>query len=114
MEEIARDTGGRAYLNTNDLEGAIRQAIQDGAVAYSLGFYIDENSLDEKFHELRVRVKQRNYDLRYPRGYFASRDPGDGESERPLGRDNYPAGIASDWPDGSCRARPAGSWFADD
>lgn len=74
MEEIARDTGARAYVNTNDLEGAIRQAIQDGAITYSLGFYLDEDSLDRKFHELKVRIKQGNYDLRYPRGYFASPD----------------------------------------
>ena len=76
MEDIARNTGGRAYVNTNDLEGAIRQAIQDAAITYSLGFYVDEGSLDGKFHELKVRVKERNYELRYPRGYFASRDPG--------------------------------------
>ena len=75
MEEIARDTGGRAYVNSNDLESAIRQAVKDGGITYSLGFYVDEHSLDGKFHQLKVSVKQRNYDLHYPRGYFASRDP---------------------------------------
>ena len=74
MQDLARETGGRAFVNTNSLDQAIRTAIEDGAVTYTLGFYPDAASLDGKFHELKVRVRSGNYDVRYPRGYLARRD----------------------------------------
>lgn len=72
MEDLALTTGGRAFVNTNDLAGAIRSAVEDAAVTYTLGFYLDEASLDGKFHEIKVRVKKANYEVRSPHGYFAS------------------------------------------
>jgi VWFA-related protein len=74
MQKMADDTGGRAFVNTNDLTGAIRKAIEDSAVTYTLGFYIGTDSLDEKFHELKVLVKRDGLTIRYPRGYFAAED----------------------------------------
>jgi VWFA-related protein len=74
MSDLATETGGRAFLNTNDLAGAIRAAVDDAAVTYTLGFYVDEAALDGKFHELKVRVKKASYDVRHPRGYFALRE----------------------------------------
>lgn len=75
MQEIADDTGGRAFINTNDLAQAIRSAVEDAAVTYTLGFYPESSSLDGKFHALKVHLKQGHValhgDLRYPKGYFA-------------------------------------------
>ena len=74
MEDIADDTGGRAFVNTNDLTGAIRQAVEDSELTYTLGFYIGQDSLDGKFHQLKIEVKRSGVTLRYPRGYFAFAD----------------------------------------
>lgn len=74
MQKMAEETGGRAFVNTNDLTGAIRDAVDDSAVTYTLGFYIDSGSLDGKFHELKVKVKRSGLDVRYPKGYFALKD----------------------------------------
>ncbi|MGC1618006.1 MAG: VWA domain-containing protein [Candidatus Acidiferrum sp.] len=74
MQKMAEETGGRAFVNTNDLTGAIRDAVEDSAVTYSLGFYIHSDSLDGKFHELKVKVKRSGLDVRYPKGYFALKD----------------------------------------
>ena len=74
MQKMAEETGGRAFVNTNDLTGAIRDAVEDSAVAYTLGFYIDSDSLDGKFHELKVKLKRPGLDVRYPKGYFALKD----------------------------------------
>ncbi len=74
MQELAEETGGRAYVNVNDLTGAIRAAINDGEVTYTLGFYVDANSLDGKFHELKVRVKHSSLEVRTQRGYFALKE----------------------------------------
>ena len=74
LEELAGQTGGQAFVNTNDLTGAIRKAVEDSAVTYTLGFYLDGAALDGKFHDLKVEVKRKDVSLRYPRGYFALRD----------------------------------------
>ena len=74
MQTLADETGGRAFVNTNDLTGAIRNAVQDSAVTYTLGFYIDSDSLDGKFHELRVKVRRSGLSVRYPKGYYAFKD----------------------------------------
>jgi VWFA-related protein len=74
MEKIAEDTGGRASVNTNDITGAIRKAVEDSAVTYTLGFYIDPRSADGKFHELKIQVKREGLNLRYPKEYFAAED----------------------------------------
>jgi len=74
MQKLAEETGGRAFVNTNDLTRAIREAVEDSAVTYTLGFYINSDSLDGKFHELKVRAKQAGLNLRYPKGYYAFKD----------------------------------------
>ena len=74
MQKMADETGGRAFVNTNDLTGAIRTAVQDSGLTYTLGFYIDARSLDDSFHELKVQVRGAGLTVRYPKGYFALKD----------------------------------------
>ncbi len=74
MQRLADLTGGRAFVNTNDLTGAIREAVADGTVLYSLGFYIDAHSADGKFHELKVQVRREGLTIHYPKWYLASKD----------------------------------------
>ena len=74
MQKVADETGGQAFVDTNDLTGAIRKAVEDSAVTYTLGFYIDSDSLDGKFHEIKVDVNRKGLAVRYPKGYFAFPD----------------------------------------
>jgi hypothetical protein len=74
MEKVAEETGGQAFVNTNDITGAIRKAVEDSALTYTLGFYLDARSLDGKFHEIKVQSKRKGLTLRYPKGYFAYKD----------------------------------------
>lgn len=82
MVELADDTGGQASVNTNALTDAIRDAVGNSAATYRLGFYIDKNSLDGKFHELKLQVRRPGLTLRYPRGYFAAEDSSGLQKER--------------------------------
>jgi VWFA-related protein len=92
MQKIAEDTGGRAFVNTNDVTSAIRKAVEDSAVTYNLGFYIDSESLDGKFHELKVQVHRSGLNLRYPKGYFALKDAPATQDDR---RNNFLIAIKS-------------------
>ena len=74
MQDMADETGGRAFVNTNDLTGAIRKVVEESAVTYTLGFYLEPSSLDGKFHDLKVQVRRSGLNVRYPKGYFALKD----------------------------------------
>ena len=77
MKELASRTGGRAAYNTNDLTHAIRQAIDDSRVTYTLGYYSTDDTQDGKFREIRVKVNRPHVDVRYRKGYFALKPPDD-------------------------------------
>jgi VWFA-related protein len=74
MQKLAEETGGHAFVNTNDITGAIRKAVEDSEVTYTLAFYIDSSSIDGKFHELKVQVKRKGLSVQYPKTYFAFLD----------------------------------------
>jgi VWFA-related protein len=74
MWEMAHETGGRAYVNTNGIAQAIREVAEDSGVRYTIGFYVDAASVDGKFHEVKLHVDRPGVTLEAPQGYFATRD----------------------------------------
>ncbi len=74
MNILADRTGGRAFYNTNDIQGSIRRAIDDSRVTYVLGYYPSHGTWDGKFREIKVEVKRPGLKLRHRRGYFALPD----------------------------------------
>src|SRR5258708_1970127 len=72
MEMLADTTGGRAFYNTNDIKGAIRKAVDDAGVTYTLGFYPSSGDWDGKYHKLQVKLVQRKgLDVRARKGFVA-------------------------------------------
>lgn len=84
METLAQATGGRVFANTNDIEGAVRSAIDDGRSTYVLGYYPDHNQWDGGFRELKVQVKHAGLETRYRRGYIAFSDTPLEQNRAPL------------------------------
>jgi hypothetical protein len=82
MEELASRTGGRAAYNTNDLKNAVRKAMEDAKVTYTLGYYPSEVSLDGKFHDIKVKVERPGLNVRYRKGYFALPEASQDEKTR--------------------------------
>lgn len=74
MVEIAQKTGGRAFYNTNDIQGSIRKAISDSRVTYLLGFYPTHQDWNGEFRSLKVQVAKKGLHLRYRKGYVAAAD----------------------------------------
>jgi VWFA-related protein len=71
MRELAERTGGQAYHDGNDLKRAIREALLQSELTYTLGFYPDAASLDGRFHEFEVKTRRKGVRLRHRKGYFA-------------------------------------------
>ena len=83
MEELADRTGGRAFINSNDISGAIRTAVEDSSVTYTLGFYPENEKFNDSFHNLKVKlVEFPHMELRYRRGYVDQRTPPQDEGLR--------------------------------
>ena len=78
MRLLAERTGGRAFINNNDIQGAIRTTLAETRHTYELGFYPDHGNWDGKFHELKLRVKKSGVSLHYRKGYFAVADAPNG------------------------------------
>src|SRR6266849_3195473 len=74
MNILADRTGGRAFYNTNDIQGSIRRAIEDSRLTYVLGYYPSHGAWDGKFREIKVQMNRPGLHLRYRRGYFALPD----------------------------------------
>ncbi len=75
MNTLAQSTGGRAFYNTNDIFGAIREAIDDSRVTYELGYYPAGINWNGSFHEIKVEVKRSGTHVRARKGYFALPEP---------------------------------------
>jgi VWFA-related protein len=70
MAHIAERTGGKAFLNTNEITGSIRKAMDDTRFSYVLG-YIPNGKWDGTYHNIKLKLKRPNLEARYRQGYFA-------------------------------------------
>ena len=71
MREMARETGGRAYVNQNEIRIGIERAFQDDAAAYTLGYYPENKKYDGKYRQIKVKVKREGVEFQNRRGYYA-------------------------------------------
>jgi len=71
MEQLAEDTGGKAFFNTNDLNAATQKAIADGAHYYTLAYTPSNKKMDESYRRIEVKVKDAKYRVAYRHGYNA-------------------------------------------
>ena len=79
---LANATGGKAAFFTNDIRGAVRDAVADGKVSYTLGFYSSEEDYDRSFHKLSVKVDRKGVEVRHRSGFFAASNPATTDAER--------------------------------
>ena len=71
MEEVAAQTGGKAYFNQNEIKEGVALAASDEKASYSLGYYPENKKWDGKMRNIKVKVAQGDTQLRYRKGYFA-------------------------------------------
>ena len=88
MEEVAEQTGGKAYFNQNEIKNGIALAASDEKASYSLGYYPENKKWDGKLRNIKVKVAQGDTQVRYRKGYFAI-EPG------PVKDHNYEQDVAA-------------------
>jgi VWFA-related protein len=79
MEQMATDTGGRAFYNTNDLATAVGKAIDAGSNYYTLTYAPTDNRSDGRYRQIRIALADvpgaGNVQLTYRHGYYADTPP---------------------------------------
>jgi VWFA-related protein len=73
MQQIAEETGGEAFLNTNGLKDAVARAITDGSHFYTVGYVPAQKEYDGVFRKIHVDIEG-GYQAAYRRGYYSD-DP---------------------------------------
>lgn len=72
MQQVADDTGGEAFLETNDFDKAVTAAVENGASYYTLAYAPKNGSYDGKYRKIEVRLDDgHGMKLAYRRGYYA-------------------------------------------
>ena len=66
MNEIANETGGRAYYDTNALGQSASQVIADSSKYYTLTYIPANPRHDGGFRKIEVKLKEEHYDLGIP------------------------------------------------
>jgi VWFA-related protein len=70
---LAKDTGGEAFFNTNDLNARLQKALNDNRVYYAFAYHApddDSTNRGKNFHTITVRVRNHpEYKVRTQRGY---------------------------------------------
>jgi VWFA-related protein len=85
MKDIAKETGGQAIVNRNDLHRGVELALADQAASYTVGYYPADKKWDDGYRTISVKVDQQGVEVRHRRGYFAL-DPAK-ESEKLFAQD---------------------------
>lgn len=72
MDELARDTGGQAYYNTNGFNDALDHVLNNGTHYYTLTYSPTNRTMDGEFRRIEVKLATGKYHLAYRRGYYAT------------------------------------------
>jgi VWFA-related protein len=71
---LAADTGGKAFLDSNDLSAGIVRAQQAASSYYILGYYPTNTSRDGRLRRVKITLRNGNASLSYRESYYADKD----------------------------------------
>ena len=74
MDQIASDTGGKAFYNTNGIKEALQTAVEQGSEYYMLSYTPSNHNYNGKLRKIKVSMSSKGHHLAYRHGYFAD-DP---------------------------------------
>jgi VWFA-related protein len=69
LRVMAEETGGEAFLNTNDLSGSLQKTLDANSAYYALAYY-PEDTTDKRFRRITIKIKDHpDYQVRAQKGY---------------------------------------------
>ncbi len=74
LTTLAGDTGGKAFLDTNDLGQVFDRVQRDTSVYYVLGYKSTNPLRDGHFRRIEVKINRPGLKLEFRKGYYAPKD----------------------------------------
>lgn len=71
LQQLAEETGGLFFHNSNDILKGLRRALEDGRAYYLLVYVPSNRRPDGKFRKILVQVDGKNLNIRAKQGYWA-------------------------------------------
>jgi VWFA-related protein len=71
LDVLSRATGGFLVKDTNDMAAVLDRVEEDASEFYTLAYYPSNHNYDGAFRKIKVEMAQREYRVRYRRGYWA-------------------------------------------
>ncbi len=71
---LAADTGGKAFLDSNDFGRVFKGVQDDTSMYYLLGYHSTNTAKDGKYRRITVTVNRPNVKVDFRRGYYAEAD----------------------------------------
>ncbi len=74
MASLSTDTGGKAFLDSNDFAPAFAQVQRDTSAYYAIGFRSSNPQRDGRYRKLAIKLNRPGAKLEYRPGYYAPAD----------------------------------------
>lgn len=74
LTTLAADTGGKAFLDSNDFNKVFSKVQQDTSAYYVLSFRSSNPNKDGRYRKLSVKVNRPDLKLEFRSGYYAGKD----------------------------------------
>lgn len=74
LTTLSADTGGRAFLDSNDLGLVFDRVQRDTSAYYVLGYRSNNPLRDGKFRRIQVKVNRPGLNLEFRKGYYSPKD----------------------------------------
>jgi VWFA-related protein len=74
LTTLAADTGGKSFLDSNDLGQVFDRVQRDTSVYYVLGYTSNNPLRDGRYRRIQVKVNRPGLNLEFRKGYFAPKD----------------------------------------
>jgi VWFA-related protein len=74
LTTLAADTGGKAFLDSNDFHQPFAKVQDDTSSYYVLGYRSTNKAMDGRYRRITVKLNRRDVKLEFRRGYYGPRD----------------------------------------
>jgi VWFA-related protein len=71
MDDLARETGGKAFYGTNAIDDALVHGLQQGSDYYTLAYSPENHNWNGQYRKIEVKVALKGMKLTFRRGYYA-------------------------------------------
>jgi VWFA-related protein len=83
LRMLADNTGGHAFINTNEFKTGVTQILRETGTFYLLGYKPPNPKADGRFRRIQVRVNKPGLTVNTRRGYYAPEPPRPGATPPP-------------------------------